>query len=508
VRLETKVSQSNSGNVVLDVYRSTLPTEKAPRYDRFTVPFKKGLSLLDALIYVYENADPSLAFRWSCQNVQCGACGVLLNGRPVLACEAKLESGQTVQVDPLPLPVVKDLATDLSYVEDPAVRTFSQPLPAGRPERLLPHEVTQLAPLHQCLDCHLCDVVCPPNQGQQIIDPDCLLPSGLVQLASIVLDKHEGEPRIELARSKRVYDCLTCGACTKVCPAGIEIERDAILPLRHRSVRDGDGKHGGLFDPKDWVERWIEPKGRPFLQTAQEWYRVPGAKAEVSLFVGCLVGRRHQDLAEMTITALNRAGYDVMVPREQGCCGQPLMQLGMAEEADALLRKTLSILEKTGIQQVVTCCPECSHALRVGHWVSPNGDETVAGIEVFDLISLMPAVTAGSCAPLTVHDPCYLTKQDVALSDELAARGVTVEKTVSDCCGAGGGVRLTNAGLSRQLGATATAGLSGKQLVTGCPFCLEHFSASEEAFGPVSHYVEMFVEQPVGAHDAPAPENR
>ena len=108
--------------VTLRVYRFDPGASAPPHYDEFQIPYSKGLTVLDGLIYTYENLDSSLSFRWSCKNVQCGTCGMFVNGEAVLACERKLELGETVQVDPFPLPAIKDVVTDFSAVEDKTVR--------------------------------------------------------------------------------------------------------------------------------------------------------------------------------------------------------------------------------------------------------------------------------------------------------------------------------------------------------------------------------------------------
>ncbi len=256
--------------VTLRVYRFDPGTSAPPHYDDFQVPYSKGLTVLDGLIFIYEHVDSSLSFRWSCKNVQCGTCGVLVNGEAVLACERKLEDGETVRVDPFPLPAIKDVVADFSSIEDKNVRVFSKLTPAGRPEKLSPEEVSPLISLHKCLDCHICDVVCPLNKWKSTIKPGSFLPADLVQLASMVFDGREGEDRRGLAYSRRMYECLTCGDCVKACPVDIDIVNDAIERLRQNFMRLDGEPYRKLFDPKDWVERWVELKGQPFLSEAKE----------------------------------------------------------------------------------------------------------------------------------------------------------------------------------------------------------------------------------------------
>lgn len=478
--------------VILQVYRFDPGANQPVHYDEFKIPYSKGLTVLDGLIYIYENIDSSLSFRWSCKNVQCGTCGMLVNEKPALACERKLESGEIVRVDPYPLPIVKDLVTDFSSIEDKTVRVLSRPMPAGRPESLSPEEVSPLISLHKCLDCHICDIVCPLNKGKSRIEPDSFLPSNLVQLASLVFNKREGEDRLGLAYSKKMYDCLTCGACTRACPADIDIVNDAIEKLRQEFMKRDGGPYRKLFDPKDWVERWVELKGHPFLEEAKEEYRVSGAKGEVAFFVGCLMNRRQQDLAWTVIKTLNKAKFDVIVPKYQKCCGQPLMRIGMIEEAKELLRKNISLFEATGVTQVVTACPDCSFAFKEDYVRLVGEGDRRSRFEVLDLIYILPEMKMDKLQGFACHNPCYLLRQGVQLSEELSKRGFEIEEVMEDCCGAGGGVYFTSPKVAQEVGQKAVNSIKSNILITGCPFCKEQFSKVIDKEKKLFHYVEVF----------------
>ena len=83
------------------------------RYDEYDVAFEDGDSVLDGLVRVRLNHDPSLAIRFSCFNANvCRECTMLIDGKLEYACIAKLQP-RLIQLDPLPnLPIVRDLVTD------------------------------------------------------------------------------------------------------------------------------------------------------------------------------------------------------------------------------------------------------------------------------------------------------------------------------------------------------------------------------------------------------------
>lgn len=85
------------------------------RVEAFEVPFESGQSLLDGLRWVRINRDPTLAIRYSCINANaCKECMMLLNGKVVYACTARLIEGD-MRVEPLPnKKLIRDLVTEIA----------------------------------------------------------------------------------------------------------------------------------------------------------------------------------------------------------------------------------------------------------------------------------------------------------------------------------------------------------------------------------------------------------
>ena len=84
------------------------------RYESFDVPYERGASVLDALMHIRREIDPSLAIRYSCINANaCKECMVLVDGKVDYACTARLSSG-TMTIDPLGNKrLIRDLVTDI-----------------------------------------------------------------------------------------------------------------------------------------------------------------------------------------------------------------------------------------------------------------------------------------------------------------------------------------------------------------------------------------------------------
>ena len=88
---------------------------QAPRYDRWEVPYEEGMSVLDALLQVRAEQDPTLAVRFSCLNANaCKECSAVINGKVGYLCTARLGE-QPVTCEPLPKKrLIRDLVVDLT----------------------------------------------------------------------------------------------------------------------------------------------------------------------------------------------------------------------------------------------------------------------------------------------------------------------------------------------------------------------------------------------------------
>ncbi|MDH3700307.1 MAG: 2Fe-2S iron-sulfur cluster-binding protein [Alphaproteobacteria bacterium] len=87
---------------------------EAPRFEAFEVPYREGMSVLDALMWIRANRDSSLAIRYSCINANaCKECMVEVDGKTQYACTARLGTAG-VTVGPLGNKrLLRDLVTDI-----------------------------------------------------------------------------------------------------------------------------------------------------------------------------------------------------------------------------------------------------------------------------------------------------------------------------------------------------------------------------------------------------------
>ncbi|MCG3222297.1 MAG: succinate dehydrogenase/fumarate reductase iron-sulfur subunit, partial [Candidatus Heimdallarchaeota archaeon] len=112
------------------VYRKS-PDDKEPRYERYEVPLTKRMTILDALFYIQDHIDSSLAFRYSCRGAICGSCSITVDKVPMLACRTQVSSVKTSK-KPSKLPKF-DFSKDLDWDKESEI--LIEPLPNMKVEK-------------------------------------------------------------------------------------------------------------------------------------------------------------------------------------------------------------------------------------------------------------------------------------------------------------------------------------------------------------------------------------
>lgn len=197
-----------------------------PGWVDYEVPAHERTTVLEALMDIYENQDPTLAFRFGCRFDKCGLCAVEVNGKPRMACYTDIKEG--MKIGPLTgMPVVRDLVIDRTAFFE-ALRELELYIPE-QGERSEP-QVMQQSEAHKkllsCVDCLACNATCP---GYDFEKNPLLGPYVFVKLAQLHLD-----PRNEIDRRKQALDLGLgdCGGCKKCyCIHGINIRKQAVEVL-------------------------------------------------------------------------------------------------------------------------------------------------------------------------------------------------------------------------------------------------------------------------------------
>jgi succinate dehydrogenase / fumarate reductase iron-sulfur subunit len=204
----------------------------------------EGMVVLDAVHRVQAEQANDLAVRWNCKAGKCGSCSAEINGKPRLMCMTRLDSldlGQPVTVEPMrAFPLIKDLVTDVSW--NFRVKERIAPFSPRRPDaadgtwRMQQREVDRVQEFRKCIECFLCQDVCHILRDHQMHD-SFIGPRFLLYNAALEMHPLDTEDRLPaLKREHGVGYCNITRCCTKVCPEGITITENAIIPLKERVV--------------------------------------------------------------------------------------------------------------------------------------------------------------------------------------------------------------------------------------------------------------------------------
>ncbi|GAB5389005.1 MAG: succinate dehydrogenase iron-sulfur subunit [Alphaproteobacteria bacterium] len=230
------------------IYRWDPDDTGNPVVDSYTVDLDDcGPMVLDALIKLKNEVDPTLTFRRSCREGICGSCAMNIDGTNTLACTKGIDEvdGDEVRIYPLPhMPVVKDLVPDLNHVYaqlasiEPWLKSDS---PAPTRERLQsPEDRDKLDGLYECILCFCCSTSCPSYwwNGDRYLGPAVLLQA--YRWLADTRDDAIGERLDQLEDPFRLYRCHTIMNCTKTCPKGLNPAK-AIAEIKKMMVeRQGE----------------------------------------------------------------------------------------------------------------------------------------------------------------------------------------------------------------------------------------------------------------------------
>jgi len=449
--------------------------DQAPRRETHLVPFQKGMTILDAIFYIYENIDRSLAFSYGCRYGRCGLCAVNVNGKPTLICQTL--APKEMIVEPLPnYPVVRDLVIEradfgertlehqpfLQRPEKDRVRIQEQ----TQPEVLKPKDFEIFKQATRCVDCYSCNAICPIIREEKGIDRG---PNLMMQMAPYFFDPRDGADRTGFMQ-ELAAQCLLCGTCAENCPKDLSI--DAIIAAARAKVVEKKGvpfakrlflrallwsrgslsfalKRGSLFRGL-FFQRIPEESGlhlrfpvgkldsrRVLPELAKDFFldKFPrealAAKESdrVGFFVGCSMNYLYPEIGQAALRVLNRSGVSVLIPEGQKCCGLPAYGAGDFPLARKLALANMEALEKANPGKIVVACGSCGAHLKKHYPILFQGEdpalkerverfsESIIDLNAYlagRLGELTPPVVSGEKVRLrrvTYHDSCHLKRK-------------------------------------------------------------------------------------------------
>jgi succinate dehydrogenase/fumarate reductase iron-sulfur protein len=209
------------------------PDTKLSWIQAYQVEASGILRFVDVLRKINDEQDPTLAWASSCEHAQCGSCGIIVNGKPLLACELLVREAvqqfntHTFRLRPLTIaPVLRDLVVDLEKAYDrvheakPYLIKPAPPCPEGDEYRISPETLEVYVEATQCINCFCCATACISSH-HHFLGPNATM-ANIVRL----MDPRETakDERMDILCSEDgVYRCHTSKSCSFVCPKDIDV---------------------------------------------------------------------------------------------------------------------------------------------------------------------------------------------------------------------------------------------------------------------------------------------
>jgi succinate dehydrogenase / fumarate reductase iron-sulfur subunit len=227
----------------------------------YATDVSEGMVVLDAIHKIQATQANDLACRWNCKAGKCGSCSAEVNGMPKLMCMTRLSDlplDRPITVEPIKaFPLVRDLITDVSW-NFRAKRTIKpfRPRAPDAPDgswRMAQADVDRVQEFRKCIECFLCQDVChvlrEHQQHERFIGPRFLVYVAALEMHPLDTADRRGD----LKKLHGIGLCNITKCCTKVCPEGITITDNAIIPLKER-VADG------FYDPLRWLLKKVKKR--------------------------------------------------------------------------------------------------------------------------------------------------------------------------------------------------------------------------------------------------------
>ena len=228
---ESQTIASPSQSIILKISRSNPQAGTTKSFMEFKVPFEKWTTVLDAILEVKKYLDHSVGVRYSCRQASCGSCGMIINGKPRLACFTKITelNSSVITVEPMNnFPIIRDLAVSFDRMfsthkklKPYIIRDDSEITTKTKEFLQTPEEVEKYIQFSNCIKCGLCNSACPT----MATDSSFIGPQALAQAYRYIADNRDKgkDERLKIIDEPHgIWRCHFAGSCSVVCPKGVD----------------------------------------------------------------------------------------------------------------------------------------------------------------------------------------------------------------------------------------------------------------------------------------------
>jgi len=231
-------------------------------WQEYNIDIHEDSTVLDALIYVREYEDTSLALRCACRASICGSCGMKINGSAKLVCKTRIvavaPNGEQIIVEPMGNhPVVKDLVVSLDnfFNQIKRVKPYLQTdhVPESGEYIASNESMENLLTAMNCIMCGCCVSDCTVLE----VDDNFIGPAALAKAWRFIDDPRDSKKEDRLKdlndEDGGVWDCTRCMQCVEVCPKGVA-PMDKIMELRDQAIEIGLNNTNGARHAEAFYE--------------------------------------------------------------------------------------------------------------------------------------------------------------------------------------------------------------------------------------------------------------
>ncbi|MBT9160488.1 MAG: (Fe-S)-binding protein [Dehalococcoidia bacterium] len=344
-------------------------------------------------------------------------------------------------------------------------------------------------PLKTCYQCGLCSGTCPWNLVRSFIVRRMI---------------HQAQLGLVDFESEEVWRCVTCGACVKRCPRGVEII-DIMRALRRVIAEVGVAK---VPDSLRISVKNISSLGNPQGEAREkrgEWARDRDIKMFTKgtelLYLSCCVpayDRKSRRIALATTDILKKAGIDFgILGEKESCCGESVRKSGSETVFQSLAKSNIEAFKKSGVERIMVSSPHCYHSFK-NEYPEFGGkfEVTHATQYLWELIKEKKIEFNRELKKRVAYsDPCYLGRHnDIYDAPRDVLKSIPGLELVelpdfrqqAICCGGGGGriwmdtpkrERFSDLRLEQALE------LGADVLAVACPYCMLNFDDSVLTMG-------------------------
>lgn len=381
------------------------------------------------------------------------------------------------------------------------------------------HHKDYFADLDKCVRCGRCKTPCP-TYGEDPVES-----MGARGRLALLRGFKEGRIKPSRLLNRHINSCILCGACSGTCPLGIDIQETIYQGRALLRTSDTGRKYLRFLaklsvmwpDTAYKIARLSQNSLLPFLarrgvipempelpevplrKTDQVFKPHKKKRGRVAVFTGCSINYIFPHFGESLLNVLQKLNYEVVLPKGETCCGNPLRTLGLEDEAVEQAKKNYRVFSRLKVDAILSLCPTCTVTLKNEYpKMIGKGLERAMDISTFfvDKLEYLPRIEKAA----VYHDPCHLihalgVKNEPREIINKAGIGL-VETEDPGCCGFGGLFCMSNKEMSAGFlnrRAEDIAGSKADTLITSCPGCIIQLSRSVKD-RPVIHLIELIEE--------------